>query len=262
MSYDYRYAKKWRIERERGLTRTKPAARTAAHIDALRKAGWSYRGIGDAAGVSVQTINLVHRGLQNGVANKTERRVLALRADSIFTRPNKDGFVPNIGARRRLQALMAIGYRHGDITPRLGSNSANLLHQVGDWISLEKHQAMVRVYDELWDKPGPSAKAVRSAQKLGYQPPLAWDDDTIDDPTALPANQELGKGEKHEANRTAFIEDVEFLASTGALLPRIAEVLGATQEAVEKRLIRYGRADVLSTIGRAPRRQHEQKAAS
>jgi len=249
MTYDPKYNKKWRIERERGLTRTKPAQRTIRQIDVLLQAGWSYRGIADAAGVSVQSINLVHRGLQKSVANQTEERILALRADSIFQRPNKAGFVPNIGARRRLQALMAIGYRHSDLTPLIGSRSSTLLHQIGDWISLEKHEAMARVYDQLWDKPGPSKKAIKNAAKLGYLPPLAWDDDDIDNPAAVPSNQKLPKGEKREANRAAFIEEVEFLAGSGMMLPQIAQALGVTEDAVEKRLERYGRADLLSRIG-------------
>ena len=42
------------------------------------------------------------------------------------------------------------------------------------------------VYDELCMTPGPSKIAAAKARHMGFAPPLAWDETTIDDPTATP----------------------------------------------------------------------------
>jgi hypothetical protein len=46
---------------------------------------------------------------------------------------------------------------------------------------------VARVYDELAMTPGPSTRARDAAARRGWVPPLAWDDDEIDDPQARPA---------------------------------------------------------------------------
>jgi hypothetical protein len=56
---------------------------------------------------------------------------------------------------------MAIGWRHQDLTPRLGFRSANLVHQAGHWVSRQKHDAVKDLYDRLWDQRGP-ATALRA----------------------------------------------------------------------------------------------------
>lgn len=260
MSQSYLKAKQWRIDRAKGLKRTTPSAKTAQHIEDLRNAGWSYRGIADTAGVSVQTVNRVHRGVQKSVVNETETRVLALKSDSIFTRPNKAGFVPNVGARRRLQALLAIGYRHSDITPLLGSPSGTLMHQVGDWISLEKHEAMVRVYEQLWDKPGPAPATSRARiRKAGYLPPLAWDDESIDDPNFVPEPTEVTAGSKVEVRRDAFLQEVEHLAGFGGKVDDIAAQLGMPPKTLCARIERYERPDLLRRIGQEKRSYAERE---
>jgi len=96
-------------------------------------------------------------------------------------------FVPRIGTERRLQALLALGWRHCDITTRLAAlgpanaaDTAQLLRRPGDYVWAETARAVATVYDELSMTIGPSNRTRTRAIKLGYLPPLAWDDDTLD----------------------------------------------------------------------------------
>lgn len=58
------------------------------------------------------------------------------------------------------------------------------------------------LYDELWDQPAPPSgrhgsvpiKARNYAHRAGWVPPLLWDDETIDDPTATPHVDETPTG--------------------------------------------------------------------
>jgi len=239
-AYDPVYHKRWRVERARGMKRTTSPARAEAHVRALVAAGMSLRGIADASGTTPTVISHLNRGMKTRLTVRVEEKILAARAADVFNRPNRDGFVPNIGARRRVQALLAIGWRHTDLTPLAGFNTGTMNHQAGDWISRTKHDAMKRVYDQLWNQPGPAGASGRArVVKAGYAPPLAWDDDTIDDPTAIPAGIV-------DANKTAGrIEDIEFLITTGTSWDEIGPRLGLTEDAAEKFLYRAGRQDLI-----------------
>jgi hypothetical protein len=92
------------------------------------------------------------------------------------------------GTRRRLQALIATGWPIRELARQMGwaGNPGLLLY--GERQQVHKHTAalVADVYDRLWDIPGPSLRSRRAAQRAGYAPPSAWDDDTIDDPAATP----------------------------------------------------------------------------
>ena len=59
---------------------------------------------------------------------------------------------------------------------------ALILSQAGDMVTLDAHDRIADAYDELSMRQGPSVRN----RRLGYPPPLAWDDETIDDPRARP----------------------------------------------------------------------------
>jgi hypothetical protein len=92
--------------------------------------------------------------------------------------------VPVIGAARRVRALMALGWRHVDITEMIGRSSHHIAaarHSsmlAGDW------RLVAAAYDRMSTAVGPSDNSRQRASKAGYFPPFAWDD--IDDPTERP----------------------------------------------------------------------------
>lgn len=109
-------------------------------------------------------------------------------------------YVDATGTRRRVQALMVVGYdirwicEHAGISWKTGE----MVIAKGQKRVLRTTEASVRrLYDDWWDKPrvgwDKSSRITvtmtkNRARQRGYAPPMAWDDDTIDDPQAKPAD--------------------------------------------------------------------------
>lgn len=102
------------------------------------------------------------------------------------------------GTRRRIQALVAIGWSQSKIAARLGWTPANLSALLRrDRTVAATARAVRDLYEELWDQAPPedthrdkiaAARARNHATKCGWLPPAAWDDDLIDIPDdQLPA---------------------------------------------------------------------------
>lgn len=121
------------------------------------------------------------------------------------------------GTRRRLQALMAIGWTGELLAPRLGWTTGeavtNLMKQRRQFCYTPTALRVERLYDQLWNVPGPSSQGRTRAARKGWLPPLWWDDDRIDDPSYDP--------------RTDIIPD-EMAPSREARRERLAEVARLT----------------------------------
>jgi hypothetical protein len=104
------------------------------------------------------------------------------------------GDVPSTGAVRRIRALYALGHLNWLIAQEAGiSRDAVCYLAAGDWTTLKvaADDGIRRAYDRLSMKTGTSWKTRRLAERKGWAPPLAWDDDTIDDPDAVPQTDAL-----------------------------------------------------------------------
>lgn len=100
-----------------------------------------------------------------------------------------------IGSRRRLQALVAIGWTYPKIAERLGT-SPDLVHRIVSRYELIRRSAAAEIsalYDQMSMELPPrdtrqqkrdASYAQTVARKHGWAPPLAWDD--IDDPAGTP----------------------------------------------------------------------------
>lgn len=207
------------------------------HVAALRAAGMSARSIAAAAGVSLATVSALawpdrHGSARTrGVQRHTRDAILAVRGPHQAP-PN--GLVPIIGTVRRLQALARMGW-----TVRAIAAAAGMAHQSiagldnSQRIRKATADAIARVYDDLSMRPGPSDITRRRATAAGYAPPLAWDDDTIDDPTAEP--QGAGYQPAPVIDR---IHDLEHLGLDRAA---IAARLGVSRDAVDMAITRAAR---------------------
>lgn len=122
-----------------------------------------------------------------------KRRRLLLERGERYT-------VPNIGFRRRLQALYAIGYPRRLIAVELGISPRHLSQKlvIGARVRPATLARLVEVYDRLSMTPGPSSTSRARAAGKGWYPPLAWDDNTIDDPAAEPYRPRPRKRHQHE----------------------------------------------------------------
>jgi hypothetical protein len=116
-------------------------------------------------------------------------------------RPTLDDYPPNavvstVGSRRRLQALATIGWTRRALAARTDA-AVDRFNQVMQLPTTSAAMAFIvrDLYDELWSR-SPSEREVPSASVLrtrnmavrnGWYGPLAWDDETIDDPETLPS---------------------------------------------------------------------------
>lgn len=154
------------------------------------------------------------------------------------------------GTQRRIQALMWNGWPVARLAARLGC-SRNVLHLKltrNKTVSVTVAAQVRALYDELWDQQAPAgtpderraaARARRYAREHGFVPAMAWDDDEIDDPAAVPADG----WERSRARRWGILaEEAADLLSLGAGLDHAAERLGVSRSTLSTTLARARRA--------------------
>lgn len=100
--------------------------------------------------------------------------------------------VDGTGTVRRVQALLALGHTHPEIAAASGGArniSKNVILNRYGHVHVDVVEAIKRAYEQLsmtvpthWR----NQECARRAKKLGYLPPLFWDDDLIDDPDYQP----------------------------------------------------------------------------
>ena len=152
---------------------------------ALNDLGWSYEAIahmtnsGTSAGI---------RLIVGGHSRQCERKFLPVAALPL-TLAVPDAvpdscLVPSLGATRRIRALMAIGWRHDDITQFIGRASHHLATGRYPRMPALDWRVVAATYERLSPVDGGSVKSRTRAKRAGFAPPLAWDD--IDDPAETP----------------------------------------------------------------------------
>ncbi|UTT40227.1 hypothetical protein NMP99_02920 [Glutamicibacter mishrai] len=228
------------------------------HVEFLRANGVSYRALAKASGVSHSAILAMLFGRpERGHAPYS--RVLTATAEKILAvKPSMDNMsagrpIDATGTRRRLQGLVTLGWSVSNLGVRLGVTPSNM-HVLlkRDLVTVTTARKVRDLYDVLWDKQNPATsgqdlsaatRARNYARFHGWLPPMAWDDDQIDDPGYRPVVH-IGSGSKVDAKRDAFIEEAEFFADAGETVGNLAGALGISLDAVEKRCLRFGRQDL------------------
>lgn len=164
------------------------------------------------------------------------------------------------GTRRRLQALVALGWTYAEIGDRLGWQAAAVSHYAGGRrlrIHVRNHAAVVKIYDQLsmkvpaertdrHPKDSFTRERIRAiARTKGWVPPLAWDDDVIDNPDARPATCDTDRGAAKRAARAQALADI---ASRGGTLAEAAEVLGIAPGSLHTWCARRGHDDLYARL--------------
>ncbi|ORA23419.1 helix-turn-helix domain-containing protein [Mycobacterium aquaticum] len=212
------------------------------HVNALVEAGVSRRHICRIAGL--------HRGdlatLMNGRGKRglaPSRQIFRDKADRILAIPlpaaalhrlvSPGQFVPAVGTLRRLRALVAIGYTQADLSRRIGilpTNGSRLFSGKHTVVTAATALRVETLFNETQLIPGPSERARRRAADLGWPPPLAWDEDTIDDPAATADRTTCKRSRKPEL----YVE----LRELGYSDAQIVQKLDTTAVALERALYR------------------------
>jgi hypothetical protein len=178
------------------------ASAVRAHLQVLRQAGASYRAIARAAGVSPATVHRLQHSqracetdLPDRVRAAQARRLLAVTPDAVL------GAAPRrtaAGTRRRLQALIAIGYPPATLAALAGVAPRmvwRIVRADTTTVSGDLHETVRGLYDRIWDVPpaGQTAARQRSAAAArsmaaahGWPAPMGLDDDRIDNPSYQP----------------------------------------------------------------------------
>ncbi|MCX4571582.1 hypothetical protein OOK48_35265 [Streptomyces viridodiastaticus] len=141
--------------------------------------------IGRESGVEPSTVRRLLSGQQKTVWSRTADKILSVPLDVRVSL----GDVPSVGAVRRVRALYALGHFNYEIASAAGTSRDTVCALAGGrWptIKVAVDDGVRAAYDRLSMSTGQSAKTRLWAQRNGWVPPLAWDDETIDDPDAVP----------------------------------------------------------------------------
>lgn len=234
------------------------------HIRSLMARGMGLKRIVEVSGIAQGTLWKLLYGKRQADGRKvvtarvrpsTEQRILAVRLHLA------DGAtIGAIGTTRRLQALVAIGWSQSKLAYRLGMRPSNLGMMLNRTTVRTSTAAAVRsLYKELWNAPPPEAthrdriaasRARRFAAARGWAPPLAWDDDDLDNPDATPQHAPAS-----DSRKRVHVDDIEWLASSGATWHHLSTRLGVTNDAIEKACRRADRIDLIARIARNTARE-------
>lgn len=227
------------------------------------------------AGIGLKTITR-HTGINGGVlckliygvpetGRRPSRKIKKTNAAKILALDPRDpsliaggARIDSTGTSRRLQALVAMGWSQSKLARQLGLTPTNFCPLVNGTrpTTAARARAVRDLYDRLWNATPPRqdkgdkvayTRARRHAQAHGWAPPLAWDDDTIDDPAATP---DLGEAvDIHASHRRLHLEDLEWLATEHHLtIGQACDRFGVGKSAVEYACKRAGRRDLLDLL--------------
>lgn len=214
------------------------------HIEKLQTFGLGWMTIAALSGVPRGSVSkLIYGDAKRGMAPskrvrpKTAAAILAIEPDMDVL---PDGaMIEGTGTRRRLQALIANGWAQNRLAERLGMHRTNLNKMLlgHNYVRCGTARAVTMLYNDLWDQAPPQAehrakisanRARNYARDRGWPPPMAWDDDAIDDPAA---RAYLGAETPRDV---ALAENSEELVRQGFTLEQAAERLDVSRNYLDK----------------------------
>ncbi|MFJ5886810.1 hypothetical protein [Streptomyces californicus] len=229
----YRWCSRYRLDVHEGRPRRIDATESLRHIQALLDAGWMQSQIARAAGLAHRVLTSV-RGGQETVSVSTAQAILSV---PIGPPPGDQRDVDATGTIRRIRALVAIGWPVAQLAPRFGLYVTALGAIARGELQNVRATTARRVaheYRTLSRTPGNSNRARNDARRNNWHGPLAWDDTTIEDPSAHPeveaAKPQVLNRDELAAHRRA---DVEHLNKFGVCSHEIARRLGITESTVK-----------------------------
>lgn len=221
------------------------AAPARAHVLELMKAGMGWKVVAARAGVAQGVVSALLYGKTGRAAAPKRIRPATAQALLAVATPGPADLSPGrvidgTGTRRRLQALVALGWTQTALAERLGMELSNLGRLLaGGRVTAGRATAVAALYDQLWTRQPPAGpgrdRARKRAAAQGWPGPLAWDDATIDDPAATP----------HPGGTEDVDEDlVDDVALAAVLDGHRLTLTGATLTAAVHALLDRGRSTV------------------
>jgi hypothetical protein len=212
------------------------------HIRDLQACGLGLRTIAAAASTDRKRLQAILNGRPER-GTPPQARLRPAIADAILAVEPNPNLLPDriiidgTGTQRRLQALVTIGWSQAKLAERIGWARPNFTTLISDGpVTAATARLVATLYDDLWDQTPPdedrrdrgaATRARNYAAARNWAPPMAWDDDTIDDPAATP---DLGA---KTLRSVALYENSEELLQQNYTLQQAAERLGVTRGALE-----------------------------
>jgi transcriptional regulator with XRE-family HTH domain len=161
-------------------------------------------------------------------AREAQRITEKRRRENRHTPP----YIDSTGTSRRLRALAVLGHSGRALATELGI-SPQRINQLRNaelaQVRRETAEKVTALYERLSATRGSSQFTKTRAVQAGWAPPLAWDDDALDDPAAVPT----GVGAP-PPRRGVDLDEVRFLESFGMSRHSVAGRLGVSPESIER----------------------------
>lgn len=172
-----------------GIPSRVPRSRVQQHVKELRAAGVSLGMISAATGVSIQALTFIEDGTFGWTLIDRADAIMKVTVHPLPCQP----LVMSIGAKRRMEALRALGFTVPNLADRLGMDRRNVLEMWGRSICTYRRWAEIRdLYDDLSATPAselqgsPYGRARALAVRSGFILPMEWEGYDIDDPRVTP----------------------------------------------------------------------------
>lgn len=200
------------------------------HVRQLQQAGMGLRRIAEVADVNRSQLDNLLSGRPErgtGPSRKVHRDLAAkILAVPVPEAPHRGvaarARIPAFGTTRRLQALVAFGYSQSDLCHRLGitdSNGSCLFTGRRTSVTAATARNVETLFAELQLTPGPNGQARTRGKQHGWALPMAWDEDTIDDPDAVPdsgEHQSVSWADRYHELRDLGFSDVDIMRKWNA----------------------------------------------
>lgn len=175
-----------------------PAEPVRAHLLRVREAGMPLRATAARLNLSEYALDYLMYG---DVAHDPGKEVRRETAELVLAYwPTLNDFpdaarIDPTGTRRRVQALETQGFNYRVMAARVNIGPKNFGRALaGERVTAQLARAVAAMYDAWWNQRGEdhgvqqwaAERTRRQAAARGHYGPLAWDDDTIDDPRAVP----------------------------------------------------------------------------
>lgn len=169
------------------------------HVQAVRATGMSCAGIVRHTGVNIGMIDHLLYGkapYPPAARIRTENAEALLAYWPVLDDYDDGAVIDATGTRRRVQAMAAIGFPSNAIQQRVDHITLKAVERlrINERVTARTARAIRDLYSEVSGKtaedygvtPWIAARTRTYAVKNQYAGPMAWDDDTIDDPQAKP----------------------------------------------------------------------------
>lgn len=186
----HRYRKRRNFEEARGIQRMVDAEPVRRFLRPFLEAGYSYSDLGTSVGYTTAeargTLTTLFEGKRGNPPAVKIHRTTAERLLSI--RDPQRHFIPTVGIRRRHAALVRLGHQASTIVEAYGTSYRRMTDSLGRDVVRPAtrdrfHEGYVLLRDVAATEP---SRGFWQAAREHVPPPIAWEDDLIDEPDAEP----------------------------------------------------------------------------